>query len=90
MLSKQLRRKCMGNTPANKVWRVLKNMKTDNKDSAGISWINLDQWREYYQKLLTENRDQYIREIPKMARIVDFITSPIFTHKVIRAVSEQI
>lgn len=63
-------------------------MKTENKDNTQTRLINPDQWREYYQKLLTEIRDQFFREIPKMNKIVDFNTPPISTQEVIIAVSK--
>lgn len=43
--------------------------RTENKDSIGISLINQDQWGDYYQKLLTE--DRFLRKIFKMDRTVE-------------------
>lgn len=51
---------CRGNTRANKAWKVLKSMRTQNRDTAGISLISSKQWTTCYQELLTEDRDEFL------------------------------
>lgn len=50
----------IGNTRANKAWKVIKTMRTENKDAAGISLISIQEWSEYYRTLLTEDRDDFL------------------------------
>ena len=51
----------MGNTKASKAWKILKTMRVQNKDTAGINLICVDEWRKYYQDLLTEDRNQFLQ-----------------------------
>ena len=50
---------CRGNTRANHAWKFLKSIRADNKEKGGISIIGISKWRQYYEELLTEDRDEY-------------------------------
>lgn len=51
--------RCIGNTRTNRAWKVIKGMRTQNKDVAGLSLISLKEWKDYYKDLLTEKRAQF-------------------------------
>jgi len=55
---------CTGNTRANRAWKIVKGLKTENKDQAGISLIKMEEWRNYYRDLLTEDREQFMQDEP--------------------------
>lgn len=52
-----------GNTRVNKAWKVIKGLRRQNKDVAGLNLISMQEWKEYYQKLLTEDRRQFMETI---------------------------
>lgn len=49
----------MGNTRANKAWKVIKSIRTNNIDKGKISLISMPQWVHHYKNLLTEDRPQF-------------------------------
>lgn len=54
----------IGNTRTNKAWKIIKNMRSQTKNTMRMSPINIQEWKNYYKDLLTEQR-------------VEFMTKPI-------------
>ena len=54
--------RCMGNTRVNKAWKLIKTMRSNNKNTAGLSLISMNQWMTYYKELLTEDPIQFMKE----------------------------
>lgn len=51
-----------GNTKANKAWKIINGMRRQHKDTAGMNIIPIEDWKTYYQNLLTENRTEFIQD----------------------------
>ncbi|KAL3286475.1 hypothetical protein HHI36_000981 [Cryptolaemus montrouzieri] len=49
---------CAGNTRANKAWKTLKSMRTQNKDRSGLNLISMKEWTDHFENLLTEDREE--------------------------------
>lgn len=52
----------IGGRKATEAWRILKTLRTEKKETAPINLISHTQWKDYYQKLLTEDRAQFLLE----------------------------
>ncbi|KAL3266323.1 hypothetical protein HHI36_010501 [Cryptolaemus montrouzieri] len=52
----------MGNTRANKAWKIIKGLRTNNSDTENISPIGMNDWVKYYKGLLTEDRPKFQQE----------------------------
>ena len=80
--------KCFGNTRANKAWGILKSMRKQNNDCAGISPISMEEWREYYKALLTEDRPNFLLDMvnENSTNEENLHIPPVTTQEVIRAV----
>jgi len=40
-------------------WKIIKKVKTAEKESVHLQLIPIDRWVQYYPNLLTENRPEY-------------------------------
>lgn len=49
----------LGGTRVTEAWKFVKRLRKDTNDSVKITTIETEEWKEYYSKLLKENRDQY-------------------------------
>nr|CAI5863286.1 unnamed protein product [Callosobruchus analis] len=58
----------MGNTRANRAWKLIKPIRTNNKDVAKVNLINVDQWTQYYRELLTEDRIEFLNTTPNVSQ----------------------
>jgi len=60
----------MGGTRVSEAWRAIRNLRKDNKNGNNIALINMNEWEDYYQKLLREDRPQFTaRSIPEETNI---------------------
>ena len=46
----------LGNKRTNKAWKVIKGMRNQNKDTSNINHIEIQEWKKYYEQLLTKRR----------------------------------
>ncbi|KAL3284616.1 hypothetical protein HHI36_018770 [Cryptolaemus montrouzieri] len=51
---------CAGNTNANKAWKTLKSMRTQNKDRSGLNLISMKEWTDHFENLFTEDKEEFI------------------------------
>lgn len=49
----------MGGTRMTEAWRFIKNIRKDSNEKVRITAITIDEWEQYYNKLLNEDRAQY-------------------------------
>lgn len=54
---------CAENTKINKAWRILKTLRTQNKDKARLDSINLSTWTKPYKTLLTKDMDVFLGDL---------------------------
>ncbi|XP_044762034.1 uncharacterized protein LOC123319231 [Coccinella septempunctata] len=70
--------RCMGGTRVAEAWKAIKNLRRENKESAGMSLINMEEWEKYYRTLLTEKRKDFelnnVRVEPSTVSPVEEIT----------------
>ncbi|KAL3280203.1 hypothetical protein HHI36_017703 [Cryptolaemus montrouzieri] len=52
----------VGNTRANKAWKIVKGLRKNNSDSGNISLIGMNDWVKHYNGLPTEDRPQFQQE----------------------------
>ena len=78
-----------GNTRANKAWKILKTMRVQNRDNAGISLITMKEWKEHYQVLLTEDRTQFLQQNYREEIDNDINIPPISSIEVHQAVKRM-
>lgn len=50
----------LGGSKAKQAWKILRTLKKNNKESRIIDPIGIDKWKQYYQELLTEKRNQFM------------------------------
>ncbi|KAF2902370.1 hypothetical protein ILUMI_03816 [Ignelater luminosus] len=50
----------IGYSRASEAWRTLKSLRTNRKDNAHIKLIPLENWKNYYQNLLTKDRPEFL------------------------------
>ena len=58
--------RCMGNTRVNKAWKLIKTMRSNNKDTAGLSLISMNLWFiGLMEKQTSEvHQEEFIQEVP--------------------------
>lgn len=49
----------MGGTKISEAWKMIKNLRQEEKQRCNLSLIPLQQWEKYYTELLTETRDKF-------------------------------
>lgn len=49
----------IGGTKSNEAWRVIKSLRENTRNKCKLELIKPDTWKNYYQKLLTEDRNQF-------------------------------
>lgn len=57
-------KKCWGNIKASKAWKLLNNLRTQNKGTAGLNLISMEEKQNDYKTLLTEDRADFIEDLP--------------------------
>lgn len=53
----------IGGSRAKEAWRFLAEMRQNKQEKCRIPLIEMDKWKEYFQNLLQEKRDEYIKTI---------------------------
>ena len=51
--------KYIGGTKVGEAWKLIKQLRTESRGKANIPIINMSKWKEHYEKLLTENKNEY-------------------------------
>lgn len=74
----------MGNTSANRAWKVINGLRVHNKDTAGLNLIILEKWKEYYKDLMMELRSKFLESEEEIA--TEEIQKPEITVKEIKEV----
>lgn len=54
----------IGGKKCSESWKFMKNLKSDQKNKANVQIIPTKKWIDHYQKLLTENREEYLLNSP--------------------------
>lgn len=49
----------LGGTRVSQAWKTIKNIRTEGKRASSISLISIKQWRDYYERLLNEDRVEF-------------------------------
>ena len=49
----------IGSTRSKEAWGVIKSMRTDSKELTSLQMISTQEWIDYYEQLLTENRPEF-------------------------------
>lgn len=54
-------RKCveLGGSRSRSAWRLIGSLRQNNRDTQRIDTIGLVRWKNYYEELLMENKDEY-------------------------------
>lgn len=51
----------LGSTKSREAWKVIKNLRTNEKLHTNIQLISQERWQEYYSKIMKEDRQQFIQ-----------------------------
>lgn len=51
---------CIGSTKARESWKLIKNLRTNETQCSALQLISLQQWKQYYQELMKEDRKEFI------------------------------
>ncbi|KAL3270071.1 hypothetical protein HHI36_009129 [Cryptolaemus montrouzieri] len=51
---------CPGNTIANKAWKTLKSMRTQNKNRSGLNLMSMKEWTDHFENLFKEDREEFM------------------------------
>lgn len=60
--------KCIGGTKTREAWKVINTLRENNRQKAKIQMIQIETWKKYYEQMLTEDRQEYIRRDPEQRR----------------------
>jgi len=50
----------LGSTQSSEAWKTLKGLRKDTQEKSNMSLITMDEWKNYYKKLLTEERTEFL------------------------------
>lgn len=50
----------MGGTRVSEAWKMIKTLRKDERQNTKISLIEMEEWKEYYEKLLVEKRRNFM------------------------------
>lgn len=68
--------KYIGGRKTKEAWNVIKSLRQDQKDK-NVDMINIDQWQQYFSKILNEERKERIFNEVKIAQVSSHLTESL-------------
>lgn len=72
----------IGGSRSREAWNAINNLKKNTNERRKISAINIKTWEDYYYKLLTESRDEYLNLNLTAEETANKVTEPITVEEV--------